>query len=102
LGIDQPDRNGGRASTEGTCASAGSARVKHFQTMEELGRLQAAEEREPPATVALALSRWFGPAGAGYATTEKLRNERAEVDRLDAVLAAKGCAGAKNYTPDTR
>ncbi len=96
-GIDQPDRkDASAASSEGTCTSIGSAMVKHFQTMEELQKLQIVEEREAPATVALAFGRWFGPEGAGYATTEKLRQERAEVDRLEAILAAKGCASIKN------
>lgn len=92
--LDRKDAS--TATSVGTCASVGSAILKNFQTMEELQRLKAAEEREPPATVALAFGRWFGPEGAGYTATEKLRLERAEVDRLEAVLAAKGCASTKN------
>lgn len=97
LAIDQPNRKDARTSaSKGTCASVGNAMVKHFQTMEVLRKLKTAEERNPPATVALAFGRWFGPEGAGYAIPEKMRQERAEIDRLEAVLAAKGCASTKN------
>jgi dolichol-phosphate mannosyltransferase len=99
LEIDQPDGIGNGAVNDkdkGTCASVGAAMVKHFQAMEDLRRQQAAEQGEPPATVALALGRMFGPEGAGYATTDKLRQERAEVGRLEAILAAKNCSSVKN------
>lgn len=87
---------------KGTCASIGSAFTNHFRKMEALQGQAEAERRKPPSTVALAYGRLFGPEGAGYAATEELRQERAKVDRLDAVLAAKGCSSIKTDMPRNR
>lgn len=97
-GLDQPDRDIGilaNPEENGTCASLGSAMTEHFRKMEELRTQQEAERREPPSTVALAYGRLFGPEGAGYAATEKLRQERVKVDRLEAALAAKECSSIR-------
>jgi hypothetical protein len=84
---------------KGTCASIGSAFTNHFKKMEKLHGQAEAERREPPSTIALAYGRLFGPEGAGYAATEELRQERAKIDRLDAVLTAKGCSSIRTETP---
>jgi hypothetical protein len=81
---------------KGTCASIGSAFASHFRKMEALHGQAEVERRGPPSTIALAYGRLFGTEGAGYAATEELRQERAKVDRLDAVLAAKGCSSIKS------
>jgi hypothetical protein len=87
---------------KGTCASIGSTFTKHFRKMETLQGQAEAERKEPPSTIALAYGRLFGPEGAGYAATEELRQERAKVDRLDAVLVAKGCSSIKTDMPRIR
>ncbi|MGE0022137.1 MAG: hypothetical protein AB7S70_00715 [Hyphomicrobium sp.] len=105
LEIDQPDRNIdilANREEKGTCASLASAYTEHFRKTEALRRQEEAERREPPSTVALAYERWFGAEGAGYAATAELREERAKIDRLEAVLAAKGCSGTKTDLPRIR
>jgi hypothetical protein len=102
---ETPDRNNEIAANpeaKGTCASLTRTYANHIRKMEALRTREEAERREPATTVALAFGRWFGAEGTGYAATAELREERAKVDRLDAVLSAKKCSSIRTDSRPVR
>lgn len=65
------------------------------ELLEKMKSLQARankEKQEPPATLANAYGRIFGPEGAGIVAIDEYRRERTYADQLNAALAGKGCA----------